>query len=362
MKSRLSFVFSFVIFSLVGCATKTPLQPTTLSTKNVISTVAFGSCADQAAKQTHWAAIEKENPQLFLFIGDNVYGDVKTDDKSLPELTEAYNTLGNTAEFITFRSKIPILPTWDDHDYGQNDMGADFILRPESEQLFLQFWEVPADDERRKRDGIYTSFTYGIDQQKIQIILLDTRTFRGQLAVTDEHGAKGKERYIPTTDTTQTMLGEDQWRWLTDVLSEPADIRLLVSSVQIIATDHGFESWALFPHEKQRLGQLLESTKAEGVIILSGDRHIGALYQQTEGFPYPTHELTSSSLNNPIANKQSETLGLPMVGSTITEANFGLIKVNWTKRTVVLALKGMNGNTLLEEVIPFPSKTNPHPR
>ena len=37
------------------------------------------------------------------------------------------------------------------------------------------------------------------------------------------------------------MLGEEQWRWLGNLLREPADLRLLASSIQVVADGHGWE-------------------------------------------------------------------------------------------------------------------------
>ncbi len=46
-----------------------------LSRATRLTRVAFGSCNHQSAPQHMWAQIASANPQLFLMIGDNVYGD-----------------------------------------------------------------------------------------------------------------------------------------------------------------------------------------------------------------------------------------------------------------------------------------------
>ena len=79
------------------------------------------------------------------------------------------------------------------------------------------------------------------------------------------------------------MLGEDQWRWLAEQLRVPAEVRLLVSSIQVVAEDHGWEKWMNFPHERERLFKLIRETGAEGVIILSGDRHLAELSMMDGG-------------------------------------------------------------------------------
>ena len=176
---------------------------------------------------------------------------------------------------------MPIIAIWDDHDYGANDAGGDFPYRQQSAALFRSFWQVPDTSPRGQRDGLYDAFTFGPPGQRVQIIVLDLRSFRSSLKPTDERGAAGKERYLPDPDPAKTMLGEAQWTWLGERLREPADLRLLVSSIQVLPEGHGWERWGNLPLERERLLELIEASGAGGVVILSGDRHLGALYQRT---------------------------------------------------------------------------------
>ena len=45
-----------------------------------LSRIAFGSCANQAMGQPIWDAVLSYRPDLFLFCGDNVYGDFNSTD------------------------------------------------------------------------------------------------------------------------------------------------------------------------------------------------------------------------------------------------------------------------------------------
>ena len=47
--------------------------------------IAFGSCANQNAPQPIWDAVLAYRPEVFLFVGDNVYGDGPS-----PELAELH--------------------------------------------------------------------------------------------------------------------------------------------------------------------------------------------------------------------------------------------------------------------------------
>ena len=103
--------------------------------------------------------------------------------------------------------------------------------------------------------------------------------------------------YVPQDDPHVTMLGEEQWSWLEQQLRVPAELRILASSIQCVAEASGQETWSNLPHERQRLFDLIERTRAEGVVIISGDRHWAELSVLKDPRRYPIYDLTSSSFN-----------------------------------------------------------------
>ena len=125
---------------------------------------------------------------------------------------------------------------------------------------------MPENSARRRREGVYHAEVFGPPGRRVQIILMDTRYFRGPLL---RNPVKGPDagKYIPNTDRSVTMLGPAQWAWLSDQLSRPAELRLLISSIQVLAQDHGWERWMTLPHERTKLFNLIRSTGAEGVLM-----------------------------------------------------------------------------------------------
>ena len=304
-----------------------------------LTRIAFGSCSHQQKPQPIWDAVLAYRPQLFVFTGDNVYGDVTSE--AMTELRGAYAAAAKVEGIAELRAEVPVLATWDDHDYGQNDGGADFAHKQQAERLFLDFWQIEADDPRRQWPGVYHAEIVGPPGERVQIILLDTRSFRSALRPTDQRGALGKELYLPDPDPAKTMLGDAQWAWLAEQLRAPAELRLLVSSVQVLAEQHGFERWGNLPLERQRLLDLIAETGAGGVLLLSGDRHIGALYRLSEGVPYELYEITASGLNMAYAHNRD--MGPLRLGEVYGQDNFGTIDVDWRKGEVTLAVRDMEG-------------------
>ena len=132
----------------------------------------------------------------------------------------------------------------DDHDYGLNDCHGANPHKSLAKALFLDRFGVAPNDPRRRRGGLYTSRAFGPPGRRTQIVTLDTRWFRSPFLPTDCRGCPGKERYVPynlSVSAAHTMLGEEQWRWLGNLLREPADLRLLASSIQVVADGHGWE-------------------------------------------------------------------------------------------------------------------------
>ncbi len=306
--------------------------------------IAFGSCNDQNKPQHIWSVVLDSRPDLFLFAGDNVYASERP--WSAARLDQAYAQQASTPIFARLRQTVPHMATWDDHDFGLNDGGASFSHKQAAKQAFLKFWAVPASDPMRQREGVYSARRFGPAGQRVQVIMLDTRWFRSDLRPTDQRGAVGKERYLPDPDPAKTMLGPVQWAWLEAQLREDAQVRLIVSSIQVLAEGHGWERWGNFPLERQRLFDLIARTQARGVVFLSGDRHIGALYRETQGVPYPLLDLTSSGLTH--AWMDASEAGPNRQGGLVRELHFGTVDIDWPTGRLTLGLRGAGGETLLE--------------
>jgi alkaline phosphatase D len=269
----------------------------------------------------------------FIFLGDNVYGD--SPSLKLNKMARAYKKQKNN--FPAWLMEKDILAIWDDHDYGKNDGGSEYNLKKEAQELFLEFWDIPADDIRQSREGIYFDVIKSLDDMKIHIIGLDTRYFRSEL--------KGsKSSYKDNTDNDATVLGKPQWKWLTSSLEKDSDLVILLTSIQLLATEHRFEKWSNFSLERKRLIDLIESSNKQ-VIVISGDRHRGGIYQYNN-----IYEITSSSMNKPVKGAETDAL---LIGKTHYEENYGIISINTDSSQIQLDLKDKKGSMLESVAIPF---------
>lgn len=309
-----------------------------------ISTVAFGSCAHQGRIQNFWSPILASKPDLFIFAGDNIYAD--TYDSALK--WKKYQQLGALNGYKRLKKQCPILATWDDHDYGLNDSGAEFPMKQESQRLFLDFFGVPTNSPRRAREGVYDARVFGPPGRRVQVILLDTRYFRSPLKLIAAR-KPGGGRYRGNRDKGATILGEAQWAWLEKELKKKADLRLLVSSIQVLAQNHDWECWMNFPAERARLFGLIKTNAVEGLVVLSGDRHFAELSKMPRGpGDYPLYDLTSSGLNMSYDAMRYEP-NRWRVGDFYKPANFGVLTIDWEQPDppIRLEIRDLEGNAVI---------------
>ncbi|WP_102798643.1 alkaline phosphatase D family protein [Bowmanella denitrificans] len=315
--------------------------------------ILFGSCAKQDKPIPILNAINAEQADLFMFLGDNIYGD--TEDMAL--LAAKYQQLGNNPGFKQLRANTPLIAIWDDHDYGENDAGREYPMKEASRRIMLDFWQEPMDSPRRRQpDGIYTSYTYGQGQQIIRVIMPDLRWNRAALPHVSEDVYESKRKpanmgpYQPNQENSASMLGEHQWQWLEQELKKPAAIRIIASSLQLLPEFTGWEAWANFPADRNRLLRLIRTAKLNGVMIVSGDTHWGELSLVEQDLDYPLWEITSSGLTekwkavSPNQHRQ---------GDFTHEVNYGFLEIDWQTDDPVIhfGLRGVNGQQVIGRTI-----------
>jgi alkaline phosphatase D len=307
-------------------------------------TIAFGSCNKQYKENILWPEIAKNNPNVWVWGGDNIYANTKDFSK----LKEDYSKVEKQKGYLELVNKIPVLATWDDHDYGYNDSGADFFNKIESQKQHLDFFKIPENSPRRKQEGIYNSKIFKTKKGTIKVIVLDTRYFRTALTKSNK---TSKKRYIPNTYGEGTVLGKKQWSWLTNELyNSKADFNIIVSSIQFLSSEHGYETWGNFPHEVDKLKKIIKDSKSKGVALLSGDRHISEFsITKIKDVNYPLIDFTSSGLTHAYSSFPGEANKF-RIKNVVTEISFGLLKFDFNNGTIAMEMRGKE-NKLLQKHI-----------
>jgi len=326
----------FLLLITISCQTKNQHE-------NEEFVISFGSCNKQYAENILWPEISANNPDIWIWGGDVIYAD--TDD--MIKLEADYNQQWNQKGYKEFAESLTVLGTWDDHDYGLNDGGYEFHKKNESQQLFLDFIKVPENDARRNQEGVYHSQLFNIKDGSIKIIVLDTRFFRTELT----HSNDPTKRYQPNSYGEGTVLGEQQWSWLEkELTNSTADFNIIVSSIQFLSYLHGYESWGTFPHEVDKLKSLIKDSNANGVLMLSGDRHISEFSStKIDGLKNPLVDFTSSGLTHSYAGFTGEE-NPDRIGEVVSELSFGILKFDLKAKKITMQMRGKD-NKLQQEHI-----------
>ncbi|MFC6996660.1 alkaline phosphatase D family protein [Rufibacter roseus] len=317
-----------------------------------LTTIAFGSCNRSDLPQPLWADILMNRPQLWIWLG----GNVDTEASDLKALKANYNQQLQEPGYNALRESTTIIGTWDHNDYGKGSAGKEFQDKAESQSLFCDFIGEAEDSPLRQQEGIYSAHTYGPKGQQVKVILLDTRYHRDAPekpvpAQKNSKKKKQKKSKAPTAD----ILGEAQWKWLEKELrSNPAQLTIIGNSTQIIPEEHAEEKWADYPKSRERLLKLISRTNSEGVILLSGDRHMAEISQlEVDGRTQPVYEVTSSGLTHTVSRDYAPGANKHRVGEVVAKINFGLIQVDWEKREVALQIQGDRNRTYLSQTVAF---------
>ncbi len=278
--------------------------------KNIKYRICFGSCNYQHNDQGFWEKINHFNPNLWIFLGDNVYTD-KTEKwenllnkPSIDNMIEQYETLVSNIPFRKFmlNTNVKKIGIWDDHDYLINNSNVleNDNYKIVSKKLFTMFLNIDENHQIMKRDGIYTYYDLVIDSNHlIRFFMLDVRTFR----------------------TDVDILGTNQWVWLEENLSKSsARVNVLCSGSVVLSQIKKYDSWFKNGWAYNRLINLLENLKINNIIILSGDIHQGRLISKNNMI-----EIVSSPLSSPITKYTGDTEY--NIGNVVQVHNFGFIDI-----------------------------------
>jgi alkaline phosphatase D len=294
--------------------------------------VAFGSCNKHDLPQPIWSWVRAQKPAAWIWLGDIIYAD--TED--IGRTRALYRHQRERPEYAALVGETRVLGVWDDHDFGRNDAGKEYPKREESQAALLDFLAEPESSPRRRQRGTYASYELGSGKERVKVILLDARYHR--------------EKPGPDADT----LGAEQWKWLErELKGSTAPVTVLASSYQVLPEEHRNEKWANFPRARARLFDTLKKAGTPGVVLVSGDRHFSELSRLNDtGIGYPLHELTSSGLTHSYAHMKDEP-NRHRVGNFYSRLNFGVVRVDWSRREVALETHGNGGNLPIELRIPL---------
>lgn len=298
------------------------------------SAVRFGlaSCQDDAYPQEQaliWKQIWRQSPDLFFFIGDNVYADrfIGPYVGPAPDQTiwRRYVNQWLSIDVYRMKSLIPVLATWDDHDYGKNDGDASFLHKKESTKIFRDFFP------QSKIPGVYETGpgvsahlkAFGRD-----FFLMDNRSFRSK--------------------QPESHWGAKQETWLLQNLSASNRPSFIFDGTQFfggyVPQKESFQS----DHPNQFQAFLTSLKKIESpVVFISGDAHLTELMEIPSSIlGYSTYELTTSGIHAKIFERWGKHPNPFQIAGNDKKFNYALVDLTNDLNTFEVAVYSLNEEKL----------------
>lgn len=231
-----------------------------------------------------WRTMVAKEPDVIFFIGDSVYADIGAPRGGADpaHLWHRFVEARRTLDIYYSKRLIPLLATWDDHDFGLNDAGLfNYRFVNESQQNFLNFFAQDPRYCRFMKKGPGISSSYLMAGQLF--VLMDDRSFRL------EKGSLSRWAH----------WGQPQEEWLLSQVGEHSGPTWLMNGSQIFPSLPFKESFSS-DHPQQFEGMLKQlNIRSSKVIFVSGDVHYTEITQvNTKELGYQTYELTSSSIHS----------------------------------------------------------------
>ena len=356
MRFPVATVLGLMLSGLVGAAPSVTVQRPDAAT--TLTRIAFGSCSFQSVPQPIFRTVVASHPDLYLSLGDAIYGDYDIATKQAYAVTETslrreWQVLADNPDWQRLVANVPVMAPWDNHDNGHHSAGVEFPMKETSRDIFLDFFAEPQDTPRRLTPGIYESRIFGPEGKRVQVIMLDTRSFKSPPKLAQRSaGASGSVgKYAPNSDADATLLGETQWSWLAQQLALPAEVRLIASSGQVIPDQKGMDEWGNYPLERQKLLRLVEQRGASVALLLSGNVHFSEVSRLT-GEAGTLFEFTSSGLTH--VNEEYPKVENPYrVAGPYVDVSFGLVVIDWKSGPVIsLSAVALDGSSAFEVQLP----------
>jgi alkaline phosphatase D len=261
------------------------------------------------------------NPDLMLWTGDNTY--LREVDWAAPAtIADRYAHTRRLPEMQALLGSTHHYATWDDHDYGPNNSDRSYELKEVTLETFKRYWANPTYGHDGT-PGVFGRFQWN----DAEFFLLDDRYHRSPT------------RAPRTAD--KTMLGEAQMQWLIDGLtSSEATFKIVVNGGQMLTERSEFETFARFPAERERLLGAIEEREIDGVVFLSGDRHLTEMMKREREGTYPLYEITVSPLTAGTASSGGGENALRVDGTLVDSTrNFGMLSFTGPRRDRTLTVR-----------------------
>lgn len=308
----------------------------------------FGESAPEDGRYRIFDTMAAEDADAMIWLGDNVYfragpGHSRAFDRE--GMDHRYRHARGLKEMQSLLRGPRHMATWDDHDYGPNNTGQEWIYKDTSLALFKRYW-ANASYGLPGVDGVF-----GVDQiADMDVFLLDGRYYRD-------------DQYLQGVSDKQ-MLGPAQFRWLQNsLLQSKARFKLVCNGTGVLTNwvmrgdgwEYAPEGWRNFTAERDAFFRWLSDSDIRGVLFLSGDRHFTQLLRQEREGRYPLYEIVTSPLTAGAASRLGDEGANPLLvpGTLHAQHNYCRVQLRGDAedRRLEVAVLDADGQALWQRTI-----------
>lgn len=152
-----------------------------LDTKKNLKTIAFVADTNVPGNNKLWQKLKEVNPDLIVSVGNAIsFNQFVVNSSSNP-----YGVLQRNKDISYLRENVPFMAMWSDMDYGLKNGSGNHSLVDKAKKSFLDYWSyIPS--IRPENVGVEHSAIFSDNKKKIQIILLDTKTYSDEWQVSED--------------------------------------------------------------------------------------------------------------------------------------------------------------------------------
>ncbi len=231
-----------------------------------------------------FVTMAKERSAFMLWLGDSWYTREVDYNSEWGLWYRAHHARAQPVlqNFLKSMSQFAI---WDDHDYGPNDIGKNYILKEASRRVFMNYFCNTSYGENGQ--GIYSMVSWA----DVEIFMTDARWWRSEEKIKDSVAGK--------PNPEKRMLGKEQMEWLKNsLLYSYATFKIVAVGSQVLNPVSPFDKWWDFPAEYEELMNFIKEYKITGVVFLTGDRHHSEVIKVDRPGHYPLYDITVSALTS----------------------------------------------------------------
>lgn len=286
---------------------------------------------------TIFETMAREKADFMLWLGDNWYTR-EVDFYSSRGLWYRAHVDRKQPVLQNFLKAMSHLAIWDDHDYGPDNMNLAYHLKESSREVFTNYWANTT--YGTGGEGIYSMYSHS----DVDFFLLDDRWWRSADRMKDSvNGQPNPEKQV---------YGEQQMAWLKNyLLLSTATFKIILTGNQALNTASNSDRWSRFPAEYNAFLTFVKENKIDGVLFLSGDRHLSEVIKVERPGTYPLYDVTASPLTSGSSQFSKEEQNNPArIFSLTGKQNYSRFTVMGPKgqRRLVARFLGVKGEQLGE--------------